>query len=651
MSGNNIVVEDLPPLKAKGPKVLRKEDRGGQGSSVNRVGQTGSEASAMGNIDSAMRAARYKAAKANAKVRKYEKKYPSMKSPSDEFTKQQEKLDIGFIPPELKVDENRAVGSGAIFKTSILAKDDKERIQLGKPAKGVISNKWTTYGSEEIIIVDLKEADQYFSNLDIYDKENKAREFGGLSNQAVGDMFAKGNILFKLPFLRSVTGFCPLLPPPHDKNFSDYLQDLREYQVANKSTSINQALGQATYRAMMTIKQASLNHAFYLVDSQYFPMSTKQDAEPMTTAENPRIAMFYKKFLSTDPTWEETIPGGPDLYDNRLCGTKEEIDKLMKTYASSVTFGERLKSYGMVLENEGLNLAFQNLQISDDVHEMIKHTMASVYVNLITSICDAYLSAGKWFDSCLIGSLAGFPPGLIMPCHLYYMMEDRMARDTADEGNTQRRLLSHWQTNLPILRAINNMRDAFLTPFNGGNPEPNSRLYKDGYEWLNGQTPGKTLLVSDRNFNSNTINLEAEKTGDMKMTQHWFEGQINATGFPFSLAAKDREDRDIVSVSALSSAQTVIQNRLIMDSIEKYIGQNLKPTGTQIFQTWGLDESAIMKSDLVSTKQYMARDKGNLMQKSLRKNNRMRDNTFLRQGSQGTVSGLGGVAGKGYPRK
>lgn len=594
--------------------------------------------------EQALRAARYSYEKAKSKVRKYEGRYPNLKDPTED-TRPPDKdtLFTAFNNPDDFIDINPAIGSGSVYKTSATAKDDKLRIQLGRAPKGVISNKFNVYSAENITEVDLTDADQYFGNLKVY-FQGREKEYEQPHDK---DLDEKFDSAFTVPFLRGATTFAPKLPPPNDKNYSDYRDDIITHGVGNKSTCIHQALGQATYRAAMTNYQLSLNQSFYLVDSTYYQISTKADASPMTTPQNPKIAMFYKPFLETDDSWEHTIPGGNALY-HHLTPPKGLIEQLMKVYASSSPFGTRLEEiFSKDTQNQELNEAFKNLQLNNDTYDMIKHTMASFYVRLITSIADMYLINEKWEDDCLVGTMSGYPAGLIMPCHLYYMMSDRCGSSLKTDAEGKKNLFIEKETHPirdPRIEAVAAMRSAFFTNFDTSKGMFDeticSRLYKDGTEWLASQTPCKADAVAENYTTSNSI--KSYKQLDYKFSESYIKGVISeALNYCFITNSQtiSESKRGDVSRNAEQQLRTVAENYMLYLTILPYIGQNLKPVGTQIFQTWNIDDTQIMKAGIspgANSYKRKSQARGNWQEKSLLKKPPRREMQLKEQGAVGS---------------
>ena len=606
-----------------------------------------SQFSALPNVDNAIRKQRVQYEKAKSRVRQYEKDYPATQSVDEEITQEKMVLDTGFTDRSLLENEKRSVGAGAIYDTSSSARDDRKRVQYGMAAKGVVSDKWVAYDPEEITVVDLKDADQFFGNVDIYADLNGNDYTLALISQE------KMAAAFQMPFLMKNTSFLPFLPPNAKKNMSDYLSDIKRYGIGTQATSLNQCLGQATNRAHMTINQTTLNQAFFLCDSQFYAMTASATGDPKTTVEKPRIALFYKKFLDTDPCVEDTIPGGRDLYDNRVCGTRAEIEELMKLHCSTLTFGERAAAAGINMSNGGVNMAFQNMQISDDVYEMIKHTMFASYINLITCIADDYMMSGKWEENCVVGKFAGYPPGLIMPCHIHHMMDASF--DTTDAAKNPVDLFHNaWNGNaqrasVPAYRAALALRNAFLIPFNEMDQKGIKRLHKDGYEYINCQTPNKLNLISEENLELGNVTdpLVAMQEHELARMARHFEDPINANGLPFMLSAYGRgtdsngkrantDNNAWVAQTMHNAYTTILKNQLIMRSISPYIASNLNPTGSQLFQAWDLNEVNIYKP-ITTSKTYHRRNNANMMNKDTKFQSKVRRTELNIQGPRGTI--------------
>lgn len=605
---------------------------------------------AVDNISNAVRAEgdkwEAKAKKLARKIKEYKKKYPRESAPSELLTNEVEKLDTGFVPPFYKTDERRSIGSGAIFPTSAIAKDDRSRISKGISAKGVISNRFTTYSEKDIILVDLKEADQYFGTAGIYSYQGLKKnplydpmKYDASKPDTYEYINKKKKELFGMPFLKGVTTFLPLLPPPNDKNFQDYLNDIVHFGIGGPVASINQALGQATNRAHMTVKQLTLNQSFMIIDSEFFQMSTKPDAKPVTTVKNPRITMFYKKFIDTDDAWETTVPGGNATY-NSMIPPKEQVEEFMKIYMSSPAFGGRLESSDKDIQiKETINLAFQNLQLSDDAYEMIKHTMAAAYVNLVTSIADMYMRMQRWENDMTIGTLAGYPAGLIMPQHLNHMFCDPLW-GAPDIGKGYAALDALRNNHHPYYRAIFNLREAFLIPKLNDEQTSFRRLYKDGYEWLNAQTPNRVELVE-------MFNAEATSDYAKNLSTDWsiYETNLkanpfNSSGIPYDYNVSGASKTEIVKTDPKKIPDTMYKNYLIQRSIEEYVKPNQKPTGFQLFQTWDITEETIMDVERTPKVGYKRRNDNpqNFRAKKINQNSNLKNAASVKMGIIGSLA-------------
>lgn len=596
-------------------------------------GEVGHMADMETAVESAVRSSRYQFKTPKSGVKHGKPGHIRKLNPKDLLTREMLQLTNAFIPESFKIDTSRAVGSGAIFNTSKLAEYNKKLVELGQAPVDLISDRLTVYDAHNLILVDLKDSDQYFGNVPVYYKGREYYQGGANKGERSG---------FTLNFLRGNTSFVPAIAPVTDKNYRDYLEDIRMFGIASKGTCINQGLGQATRFAAMTLFQQSLNQSFYLIDSTFYEMSTKQDASPMTTVSNPRIIMFHKKFLETDNAWVSTVPGGKALY-NSLPGSKSEAELLMKRYASSVLVGERLDAAGINRENTELNLAFQNLQFSDEAWEMVKHVFASFYMNTFTSLADMYIAAGKWGNNCLIGNLRGYEPGIIMPCHLTYMMEDRMCTNDGEISDNAQVRGAATELENQNLRCMNNLRASFFIPYNnenaGSTNDMFSRLFKDGQEWLNAQTPCRHVFVDRLNYSSSTERFNRQMGADKLLLERLYNGWINTGGNTSIPRFVNSENEEIGRTNEIIR-ETMTQNNAIYDNALQYIGKNLNPRGIEIFKGWNLSQDQMMDTAQSPAKNWDKRDFSNLFDKSSVFNSRLKNNSHLiryKQGSGGVM--------------
>lgn len=569
----------------------------------------------------------------NKKYKMYKEFYKTMRKPGEEFTKEESKRDTAFVPAELKTIEKPGIGTGFVFPTSEQAREDKTRIQLGISARGVVSDPHDVYHESNIIVVSLKDADQYFDEMSIYphltpneqnriEKAAKSKQNANAVNYAsFAAMLAddadaanalKAAVLAKIsssskidiPYLRGVTTFTPLLPPPKTKAMSDYVNDIKRFNLGSPKTAIQQALGQATYRAVFTVKQAALNQSFMLTESEFYRMSSKNDAAPMTTVKDPRVVMFNKKFLETDDAVQKTVPNGEAIYNSCGGASKADIESLMKVFLSSPTFGERFianMGNASLAADPSINEAFQNLQIHEDVYEMIKHTLFATYVNLVTCIADLYIHGGHWEEFAPVGSFAGYPPGLIMPCHLYRMLSDDLfesiLKDSVDlkegpkNGETMRNEL--YNVEHPYFQSIYNLRKAFMTPFDSGN-KTNNRLFVNGTEFLNSLTPNRTKLVLELNKESNDGFRNSSDAVEKLMTGHARTCPVNSSSITVLLSAEGIKGNIVAANDDKKYREVLLANKAIYAAIKPYIQQDLAPTGPQVFNLWKLNENNIM---------------------------------------------------------
>lgn len=571
------------------------------------------------------------------KYKMFKEHYKKSITPAQEFTKAEDKKDTAFVPVELKGTERSAIGAGVIYPTSELAKDQKHRIQLGIAPRGVISSPLNVYSSSDIILVSLSSADQFFGTLSVgaatatlaqmleveaikkgfadfatwkAAQANAANAYEQAATQLVG--VAGAGRTFNVPFLRGVSTFLPLIAPPKDKAMEDYLNDVKRFGLGSPITAIQQALGQATYRALFTVRQTGLNQAFMLTESTFYRMSTKPTADPMTTVKEPRIAMFYKKFLDCDDSLEKTIPGGKTHYDN-IAGSKDYIEDIMKVFLSSPTFGERLVNFTQTTSNAEVNAAFQNLQIHEDVHEMIKHIMYSTFINLVTCIADVYIMGNHWENTAPVGSFAGYPPGFIMPCHLYMMMQDAAFSYKVDVNAKK----GHLQTvgdakaaqtlrdemygvDLPLFQTVYNMRKAFLVPLDNSVREI-TRLHQDGTEWLNSLTPNRSIAVLAKNAETDANFRNSHNLQDKRFAMLAKASPINSSTISVDLEVKDNAGTNLSLPSnkirgknvANTLNKTLERNAAIWTAIQPYVQQDMAPTGPQIFNSWKMQENQI----------------------------------------------------------
>ena len=80
----------------------------------------------------------------------YTEQYPHEQSLVEKTPSKQTKS-TAFVPVELKQPTERSLGSGYVYKTSDAARDDRDRVQLGIGAKGVVSNKFCAFSDENIM--------------------------------------------------------------------------------------------------------------------------------------------------------------------------------------------------------------------------------------------------------------------------------------------------------------------------------------------------------------------------------------------------------------------------------------------------------------------------------------------------------------------
>lgn len=589
------------------------------------------------------------------KYKMYKEHYKtSIKQDEVVTTKEIDKKDTAFVDPGLKGVQKSGIGSGVIYPTAELAKDDKMRIQFGISPRGVISNPLNVYSSSDVTVVSLKSADQFFDSIivgggpdqyDQNDKLNREAKRRGFADYAAwaNDQNSKGDALayfakidkvtprtartLNIPYLRGVTVFMPLIPPPKDKSMEDYLNDVKRFNLGSPVTAIQQSLGQACYRGLFTIKQAGLNQSMMLTETKFFRMSMKNNgADPMTTVKEPRIVMFYKKFIDCDDAIQKTIPNGESYYKN-IAPSREDIEELMKTYLSSPAFGERLlkrkTNNGSYQGDPAIDEAFQNIQIHEDVHEMIRHTLFGAYVNLVTTIADFYIMSEKWEATSPVGSFAGYPPGLIMPCHVYNLFIDEAMslqnklRTIPAKGNRleekyiyesgDRKIAEHLRETLyknghPYFQAIHNLRKSFLTRKINDSPI-HTRLFKDGTEWLNSLTPNSIKLVwgPNQQIADNAINdLIAVDEVVVAMAK---KSLIYSSSIPVDLEAIDNNGKHLSKPSNSKSididddnhlTKTLDRNSMIYNAIKPYIQPDMAPTGPQIFSQWKMTEDQLL---------------------------------------------------------
>lgn len=578
------------------------------------------------------------------KYKQYKEEYKRFKDPSDEYTSGKKDIDTAFIPDSQKVNARDTIGSATTFSTSALAKEDRKRIEFLIPARNVISTKWTTYEATDIVVVDITKAGQFHQDVVV----------GG----------------FHFAFLKGVSTFLPLIPPPDDKRWDDYLDDMRHFGFGTEESRLKLCLGQATCKAWFNLKQLSLNQTFYVTQSKFFPLNPST-GEPRATDTVPRIVSFNKKFLDCDPAWESTVPGGRAVYDGML-PSKELCEEFMKKYLAGPFVADRIKRSHMgndiaditspadptpngpadngvvFLTNPKLQRSFQNLCLHEDSYEMIKHAMASAYLSLLSCIAETYVAA-RGHERSNVGDGAGpsasYPPGLIMPQHI-----DRVYSDTIgnqDAAATLAMDIGLAKVNHPIHIARALLRKAFKAPQTVNTMV--SRLYFDGTEWINASTlnygngfmkfqkradnavpPNATpvgWVANDVNNDAAGPNVRAAYVE--RLTERWHlylsNGILNINGMTAPAIGQ------IGTVVPLDSSAVVAGiNQQIYVEFNKFIQPTLDPSGEEIFQRWGINQDNVFKSRQNPQTVKITDRSDNVRSKRSEANSRLRYSTISR---------------------
>lgn len=497
------------------------------------------------------------------KFKQYKEKYPK-KQKLLENKETSEKLNTAFVSDEFKRVIEKGLGAGTIYSTSDASKDDRERISLGIHAKEVVSNKFNSFEAENVIVVDLNDSDQYFGKLQL-------------------ELITNGSVSTtkEIPFLRGVTLFAPMLPPPADKRFRDYLDDIRRFGIGNENTSIHQALGQSNQRNYITLYQAAISQCFYVVDS-FFNIERQK-----STVSKPRIVMFYKNFLSTDDAWKNTVFGGNEVYNSvGICPSRECIEKTMKTYLSSPTVGKRFGDADKSLMlTEGFQRAFQNLQLAEESYDLIRHILASNFIRLITTIAEIYMLQQSWEYNATIGTLAGFPAGLIMPQHINQMGSGVSAAAIVDADFPKDIATGD---NSCFVDAMNQIRRATSTCVLFDPKATSRRLFKDGTEWINCQTNCAYELAHATTTNDAKA-VKAFKDADGKCITNLITNQAKLNSFPQYWSVSDTSALNKLTTGQTAEIGAVCDaNKKLLDNIHESVQANMDPNDAMIFQTWGL---------------------------------------------------------------
>jgi hypothetical protein len=522
----------------------------------------------LGETGDSARAKHHPKDKTKHKYKSYEQDYPKKQKVS-ENTKSYPRLNTGFVDGQYKETIEKTIGTGAIYSLPKTSKDDKERVESGIAAKQLVSNEFNSFEAHHCVVVSLTESDQYFGTIDVRFQPDAQRP---------------DKIDIKVPFLKGVTVFAPMLPPPSDKRYRDYLDDIRRFGIGTENSAFQQALGQSNQRFILTLYQAAISQCFFVHDTYYNLEKSR------TLVQKPRIVMFYKKFIETDNAWSRTIPGGNELYESTgMCPSKDNVEQLMKTYLSNPTFGERIHDINeeYALRDDVIR-AFKNLQLSEEAYAMIRHTMASTYVNLVTSIAETYILSKAWEFNSPIGTLTGFPPGLIMPQHIAIL-----ASNTLD--NTFNGLnLSRGAELLPMYRAHTTLKYA-LSAAQEQEDIKSRRLYLDGEEWLNTCSPNFSRLVypklSEVNA-QNGITAKQLKESDEAVTDTILNTFWNLNTFPFDLTSKPHSSfpvQGVIGSDPTAIAKTINKNLAILNAIKPQLDNSLDPNDAMIFQTWDVN--------------------------------------------------------------
>ncbi len=554
--------------------------------------------------------------KKKAKYKQYKEKYPRSIQESKEFTLAKRRFESFFISSDQHRKQDRpALASGQTYETSVYAKDDQQRIELFAKPKLIITHPTSAYDVEDITVVEITRSDQFIDNIGHI-----------VANAAYPEVDAT-----RIAGLRSVTSFIPVIPPPNDKNWNDYLEDIRNFGIGTSKTRMKYALGQSTMRAWFTAKQVSLNQNFYCTESEFIRLNPAT-GDPKNIESIPRIVCFYRKFLDSDYAWDRTVPGGNKTY-SEVIPSIDKTNDLMKTYLASPSILKRLiRSRGAQYEawtrpggvnpaihsahpanraelvaawNNAWNLdvtalpglgtapdtaarnklenlicvrAFQNLSLHPDTYEMIKHTMATVWVMLSTVLADFYIFSGG-FKSTHTISMAGddyYPPGIITPQYINALMSDTAFMSVTPLACSDLRasLIKYGE---PYGFAMALFRKAFSV-VEVGDPDV-TRLYKDGFEWINAAAPtydDNVVLEVNGMIEANKLNFCRLSDQLMrKMSHDAFE--VSLSGIPKSLTN---------DVTIVSQAETEAINAAIQVMVNKYVGPTLDPTGTEFFSNF-----------------------------------------------------------------
>jgi len=573
------------------------------------------------------------------KFKQFKDTYPRVITPNEEFTKSKKDMESHFVPDVQKVAERETIGSAVVYRTSSIARDDRERVQLLVPAKGVISNKWTSYAAHNITVLDLTKEGQYIQSVD-----------------AAG---------VPVPYLRGVSSMITAVLPPDDKNWDDYLADIRFFNMANNQTRLKQALGQLICRASFNVRQVSLNQCFMMTQARFHPMNPAT-GDPRSVDAVARLACFYKKYIECDSAWEQSIPGGVEVY-NGMAPSKENIEAFMKKYLAGPLIVNRMAKiqqqnaagteafagFGNLasnLQNDALFLpivgspyllrAFQDLQLHEDTYEMIKHTMSSFYITLTSAIAEFYIQ-GKFWDrnrpENSIGVAGKYPEGLIMPQHLNMMMTDQLL-GYADIPTSAEAISQLAQANHPLATALLGLKNAFRIPY--GLDQRATRLYRDGTEWLNGITMNRNESCVNMNaaaaFGAGGIDVGFMYSERLAMRFFQRAGlqvdQVtNFNGIQFPMAINIDGSANLVQnlhdpnhlVPADLATGVLTRNHAIWTAMNAYIQPGLDPTGFGVFGAWNTGIGMVPKGRKLPSEMAISTQATNVRERNRNRSNRL----------------------------